>query len=237
MPEMQNFDSTARSAVFKFDWRSGKLIKKYSLSNSGPDGVFGDLILNSKGQPYISDSKNNNILTVNESTGKLDVSFSSPDFWNIQGLAFSADEKFLFISDYIKGIFKLNLTTKIPEAVTCSLDVSLKGIDGLYRYGNCLIAIQNGVTPFRVIAYVLNQEATSITQYAVLDNNHPAFNEPTLGIINGTQFYYIANSQWSGYDQTHHPKPLDQLQDIVILKVDLKEQLIGVLPIKKAKIH
>jgi hypothetical protein len=31
-------------------------------------------------------------------------------------------------------------------------------------------------------------------------------------------FYYIANSQWGGYDENHHIKPDNQLQDIVVLK-------------------
>lgn len=221
MPEMQNFDSTARSAVFKFDLNKGKLIQKYSLPATEPDGIFGDLILNSKGEPIISDSKNNNILKVNETSGKLEVMFSSMDFWNVQGMALSADEKFLFISDYIKGIFKLNLASKTMDALPCNLDVSLKGIDGLYRHGNSLIAIQNGVSPFRVTRYFLNQAGTSITKFEVLEKKHPAFNEPTLGVINGNNFFYIANSEWGGYDNAHKPKSSENLQDIVVLKLDL----------------
>lgn len=222
MPEMQNFDSTLRSAVFKFDLISRKLIQKYQASTSEPDGIFGDLILTSKGEPYISDSKNNKIFIVNESTGKLESIFSSDEFWNIQGLAFSADEKFLFISDYIKGIFKLNLSAKSLEMVRCPLDVSLKGIDGLYRYENSLIAIQNGVNPFRLIQLQLNKEGTTITSYQTLENNHPAFGEPTLGTLQQNTLYYIANSQWGGYDKEHKPKSADKLQDIVVLSLKLK---------------
>jgi DNA-binding beta-propeller fold protein YncE len=217
MPEMQNFDSTARSAVFKFDLETGTLLQKFPISKYEPDGVFGDLILNSKGQPFVSDGKNNKIFVVNES-GKLESVFSSEEFWNIQGIAFNSDEKFLYISDYIKGIFRLNMTTKILEQVNCSLDVSLKGIDGLYFVDNSLIAIQNGVNPFRVTRYYLNKEGNSITRFEVLENNHPAYGEPTLGVLNENNLYYIANSQWSGYDKDHKPKSAEQLQDIVILK-------------------
>jgi tetratricopeptide (TPR) repeat protein len=222
MPEMQNFDSTLRSSVFKFDLKSGKLIQKYQANASEPDGIFGDLTLNSKGEPFISDSKNNKIFIVNESTGKLESIFSSDEFWNIQGLAFSGDEKSLFISDYVKGIFKLNLSAKTLDLMKCSIDVSLKGIDGLYRYKNSLIAIQNGVNPFRLTQLQINKEGTTITSSQTLENNHQAFGEPTLGTLQENTLYYIANSQWGGYDKEHKLKPVENLQDIVVLSLKLK---------------
>ena len=221
MPEMQNFDSTARSAVFKFDLKTGELLQKFSISKYEPDGVFGDLILNSKGQPFISDGKNNKVFIVNESTGKLESIFSSEEFWNIQGMAFSPDEKFLFISDYIKGIFRLSLLSKTIEPVVCNLDVSIKGIDGLYYFNNSLIAIQNGVNPFRVTRLYLNKEGNAVTQFDFLEKSHPAFGEPTLGVISNNMLYYIANSQWGGYESNHTPKPISELNDIVVLQYRL----------------
>jgi hypothetical protein len=220
MPEMQNFDSTARSAVFKFDLSTGTLLQKFPISKYEPDGVFGDLILNSKGQPFISDGKNNKIFIVNEA-GKLESIFSSGEFWNIQGMAFNNDEKFLYISDYIKGVFRLNRSSKVLEQINCSLDVSLKGIDGLYYVDNSLIAIQHGVNPFRVTRYYLNKEGNTITRFEVLEKNHPAYGEPTLGVLSDNNFFYIANSQWGGYDKDHQPKLPELLNDIVILRSKL----------------
>jgi hypothetical protein len=221
MQEMENFDSLARSAVFKFDLKSGKLVQKYHLPKTEADGTFGDLILNGKGEPIISDSKNNKIIMINEA-GDLESIFSSEDFWNVQGLALSADEKSLFISDYIKGVFKLNLISKTLEQLNCTLPISLKGIDGLYFYENSLLAIQNGVNPFRVTKLQLNKEGTAVTNFKILENNHPAFGEPTLGTVQGNNLYYIANSQWGGYEKNHQPKPAEKLQDIVVLKLPLK---------------
>jgi hypothetical protein len=83
------------------------------------------------------------------------------------------------------------------------------------------VAIQNGVAPARVTRYLLNKEMTSITGMNYIDRAHPAFNEPTLGVLAGSSFYYIANSQWGGYMKGKQ-KPFDQLQDIVILKTTLK---------------
>lgn len=221
MQEMKNYDSMARSSVFKFELSSGKLLEKIQRPKMDKDGVFGDLILNKKGDVFVSDSQTNTIFIINEKTHQLEPYFTSPDFWNIQGLSFSDNEKFLFISDYVKGIFRLELKTKTLTEIKCNLDVTLKGIDGLVYDDHALIAIQNGTNPLRVTRYILNAEQNQITQFEIIDRKHPAFNEPTLGVVAGKTFYYIANSQWSGYDLHHDIKPDSLLQDIVILKSKL----------------
>ena len=222
MQEMKEYDSAARSAVFKFESSSGKLLEKIQRPKMEKDGVFGDLILNKKGDVFVSDSQTNTVFIINEKTRHLEPFFTSPDFWNIQGLSFSDNEKFLFISDYVKGIYRLELKTKILTEVKCNLDVSLKGIDGLIYDDHALIAIQNGTNPLRVSRYILNADQDQIIKFEIIDRKHPAFNEPTLGVVAGKMFYYIANSQWSGYDNEHHSKPDNLLQDIVILKVKLR---------------
>ena len=221
MQEMENYDTTARSVVFNFDL-SGTLIRKYDVPLIAKASVFGDLIINKNGQVFISDSQGNAISTVNEKTNRLEPFYSSPDFMNIQGLTFSSDEKYLFIADYMKGIYRLEIKTKELIEVLTAADVSLRGIDGIYFYNNTLIAIQNGVTPVRSTRYFLNKNLSQITKFEIIDRKHPNFNEPTLGVIDGKTFYYIANSQWGGYDDKHHIKPDDQLQDIVVLKATLK---------------
>jgi hypothetical protein len=73
----------------------------------------------------------------------------------------------------------------------------------------------------RVTRYTLNPGRDKLISYAIIDRKHPAFNEPTLGCVYRDTFYYVANSQWSGY-RDQKIKPVDELQDIVILKAKLK---------------
>lgn len=225
--EMKNYDSLARSAVFQFELSSGKLIHKYPMLLNKNNSVFGDLILSKTGKVFISDSKNNDIYTINEKTNQIEPYYSSPEFWNIQGMAFSPDEKFLFVSDYVKGVFRLTIKSRELIEIKNSAEnstgpVSLKGIDGIYFYNDALIAIQNGVTPMRSTQYFLNKGLNEIVGFEIIDRKHPLFGEPTLGVIDGKDFYYIANSQWGGYDNNHKIKPDDQLKDIVILRYSLK---------------
>lgn len=223
MPEMENFDTTSVSLVVKYDLKTGKLLAKYTPDASVKSSVFGDLILNKKGEAFISDTQTNTIYKVNEATQKLEPYFTSSEFWNIQGITFSEDEQFLFIADYIKGVFRLDTKTKVLIQLAKKTLVSLKAIDGLIWYQNSLIAIQNGVVPMRVTRYFLSPALDKIVRFEIIDRAHPAFNEPTNGCVYNNSLYYVANSQWGGYDNNHQLKSVDQLQDIVILRADLKK--------------
>lgn len=223
MEEMQHYNAILPSAVFKYDLRTGKLLAKYLPENPSLQLVLGDLTLNKKGEVFVSDSKSNLIFKVNEATGKLEQFYSSDEFWNIQGITFSDDDEYLFIADYVKGIFRLSMKDLKLSMLSKSFDLSLKAVDGLTYYNNTLVAIQNYIKPMRVTQYTLNDDQDKIIAYKIIDQSHPAFNEPTLGSVFNDTYYYVANSQWSGYDDKHNIKPKDQLQDIVILKVDLKK--------------
>ena len=220
-PEMIDYDSTLTSSVYQYDLRTKKLLNRYATNDEIKDSFFGDLILTRNGRVLISDSKNNIIFTVNTSTQELEPFFSSETFWNIQGISFSDDERFLFIADYIKGIYRLNMETKELVAISSDAVIALKGIDGLLYHKNSLIVIQNGIAPMRVVQLRLNHEHDRIISAYTLDHAHPSFNEPTNGCVVNNELYYIANSQWNGYDDKKKIKPDDQLQDIIVLKTSL----------------
>lgn len=216
-PQMENYDTTATSAVFKYELTTGRLLQKFTLKKS-TEAVFGDLVVSKNGEAFISDSHSNTIFKVNENTKLLEPYFTSDKIWSLQGITFSEDERYLFMADYIKGIFRLDIKTKELLLLENKSEASLKSIDGLLWYKNSLIAIQNATTPMRVCRYVLNVDRSSIVSSKTIDRAHPAFNEPTNGCIVDEDFYYIANSQWGGYTENNKIKPADQLQDIIILK-------------------
>lgn len=223
VPEGEGFDSTLASGVFRYDLKSKKLLQRFTPVKPADKGhIFGDLTLDPKGNAYVSDSKNNIIYVADTKSGKLVEFFTSGEFWNLQGIAFNDDASVLFIADYVKGLYCLKIKdrslTKLPD----NLDLSLKSVDGLTFYRNSLIAIQNSITPMRVTRYFLDKDQKSIVKADVIDSAHPSFNEPTIGTVSGGYFYYVANSLWSGYTKEGQLKPLDQLQDVVILKSKLK---------------
>lgn len=221
LPQMENFDTTAVSAVFKYNLSSGKLIQKFTMP-SKTKATFGDLLLNKNGEAFISDSQTNTVFKVNEKNGTLDSYFHSDEIWSLQGITFPEDERYLLLADYIKGIFRLDTKTKELILLENNSDASLKAIDGLLWYKGSLLAIQNATSPMKVSRYFLNATQTTLTKSEAIDQAHPAFNEPTNGCIVNNDFYYIANSQWGGYTRDNKLKPVEELQDIIILKASLK---------------
>ena len=148
--------------------------------------------------------------------------YHDPEIRSLQGLDFGKDRNFIFISDYTSGVYKLDLInkTKIPVVVNFK-NVTMKSIDGLYYYDGSLIATQNLLVPMRVTRYYLNEVETEFTRFEYIEKANPVLNEPTLGVIVDNTFYFVANSQWAGYDNNNDIFPLDKLKDIIILKASL----------------
>jgi hypothetical protein len=213
---------TIAPALFQFDIKTGRLVGSFSPIDTVHNQMFGDLVLDSKGTPYVSDSRNNIIYTYDADRRELLPYFSSKEFWSIQGLCFSDDDNVLYIADYIKGIFMLEVKTMKLSKVIVPYDLSLKGTDGILFYKNSLITIQNGVQPNRVVRHFLSKAGNSFIGYEYIDNAHPAFGEPTIGCISQNTLFYVANSQWSAYENGKIKDPAE-LHPIVILKYVLKE--------------
>jgi hypothetical protein len=116
----------------------------------------------------------------------------------------------------------LDVKTMKLSKVNVPYDLSLKGTDGMLFYKNSLITIQNGVQPNRVVRHFLNEAGNSFIRYEYIDNAHPAFGEPTIGSLSKNSLYYVANSQWSVYENGKIKNPAE-LHPIVILKYLLKE--------------
>ena len=56
----------------------------------------------------------------------------------------------------------------------------------------------------------------------ILEKNSPLLDEPTLGVVVGDDFYYIANPQWGSFDKDGKMFPPEKLQEPTVLKVRLR---------------
>ena len=222
-PQMANYreGDEGRSGIFKFDLRSRQLVRKYLLSNQPRPHWLGDLVLNSRGDVFATDSISAAIYSISHTKDELELFIEGEPFVSPQGLDLTADEKHLLMADYSKGIFLIDLQTRKLLNLTPAPDSTLLGIDGLYRYKDSLVAVQNGVNPHRVVRLFLNQKMDQVLRFEIVEANHPLFDEPTLGVIVKDTFYYIANSQWGAIDEKGQLTSSDKLREPVILKMKL----------------
>jgi sugar lactone lactonase YvrE len=223
-PQMSHYDANENgaSAILKFDLRTGKLVKKYLLPNDSGKHLLGDLALNSRGEVFASDSISPTIYFIRSGGKELEVFVESKSLVSPQGLAFSADEKNLFLADYSNGIFVIDMKTKKITNCPAPADGTLLGIDGLYSYRGGLIAVQNGVEPQRVVRLSLTPDLTRIKRVETIAANEPAFDEPTLGVLLKDSFYFVANSQWGAIDEKGQLSSEDKLKEPIILKLKLR---------------
>jgi hypothetical protein len=135
-------------------------------------------------------------------------------------LALSSDGKMLYASDY-RGLFAIDLARRRAAPLRVPADLALSGIDGLVRYENSLIAIQNGIAPHRVIRLDLARDGMSIAKARILEMNHPDFDEPTLGVVVDGALYLSADSQGQKYLDEQNPIRPEEARDAIILKLPL----------------
>lgn len=199
LPEMDNFkkELTGKSEVLKIDIKTKQVVNGFSVKNNH---LFGDLIVDKSGVVYVSDSEKPIVYKIENDVMTEFISFENEGF-NLQGLAFDNEQSKLYVADYLKGIVVIDMKSKAKIWMSFPDGTSEKGIDGLVFYKKSLIAIQNGVKPIRIIRFQLNQEQNQITDFKLLDNNRPEFDEPALATLVNNKVYFFANSPWKAYDK------------------------------------
>ena len=222
-PQMTNFNEAEKgfSGIFKYDLKTKRLIKKYLLPGQPKAHWLGDLLLNSRGDVFASDSVSPAIYVLDHRTDRLELFLESDAFVNPQGLAFDYRERHMFMADYLKGVFVIDMKTKVYSVLAPAPRTTMLGLDGLYSHGGKLIGVQNGVRPNRLVEITLNDRLTEVIKFTVIEANNPVFDEPTLGVLSGRKFFYIANSQWGAIDEKGKLAAEEKLKDPIVLKLRL----------------
>jgi hypothetical protein len=102
-------------------------------------------------------------------------------------------------------------------------DVVTGGIDGLYWHDGDLLGVQNGINPGRVVRIALADQGRRIRGLSVLQSHHhPAFAEPTTGVVVGDALHVIANSHVTAYQPDGTIQRPETLQPTAIIAVPLR---------------
>jgi hypothetical protein len=223
LPQTRNFQKSdeGASGVFKYDLKSGKLLKKYFLPAGADKHGLGDLVISKNGDIFATDSVSPTIYRVNSKSDEIEIFLTDKSFASLQGLTFAPDEKRLFVADYSLGVFSVEMATKKITWLTPASDVAVLGIDGLYFHKGKLIGVQNGTNPQRIARFSLSKDNLQITGSEALEANHADFAEPTLGVLVGDDFYFVAASGWETIDEKGELAEAAKLREPVVLRLKL----------------
>ena len=139
------------------DARTGERLAWHPLVADGAH-AFGDFVLLADGGVVATDSLGGGAYALDagghwRAIGAL-AALRSP-----QGIV-ELDDHSLVIADYARGLYRYSPAAGLSR-IADGAGVPY-GIDGLYRHGDALLAVQNGIAPHRLSRYTLDADATRI---------------------------------------------------------------------------
>ena len=210
-----------RSFLLRLDLENGTLKSRHELPPTGAQHLLGSLALAADGTIFVADSRNPVIFRLAPGTEQLQPYFGNANFSSLRGMALSGDDRLLYVSDYEQGIFVLatdgsNQAWKlaVPETLNES------GIDGLYWWDSHLVAIQNGISPQRVLRLQLGPDGLGVTAVAPVLAALERFDTPTYGVMDGSRLHLFSGSHWQHVDGRGQPIA-ESLPALSILSTDV----------------
>ncbi|HUR93210.1 MAG TPA: hypothetical protein VMY76_01410 [Gemmatimonadales bacterium] len=223
VPQMVGYDSAgaAPSGLVRFELSTGAITGRFLVPTDGKPHALGDLTVSRTGDVYATDSRGPVVYRLRAGTDSLERFVESPLLLSAQGLALDADERSLYVADYSRGLLRVDVATRQVRLVDVDDGILTLGIDGLYMADRDLVAIQNGVTPHRVVRLSLDARGDRVVRAEVLERARPDYAEPTLGVVVGRELFYIANSQWERFRDDGGVDAPERLQAPLVLRLPL----------------
>jgi hypothetical protein len=159
----------------------------------GGKHLFNDLVLDTDGEAYITDSDEGRIYRLSADGRQLTAVTPAGAFLYPNGIDIDAPRHLLFVAD-TRGVWTVELTTATVKALPQEKGVSTVDLDGLYVHGDYLIGVQGLPKLARIVAIRLSLDHQKIVSAEPLDSVDERLVVPTEGVVVGDDFYFIAQS-------------------------------------------
>jgi sugar lactone lactonase YvrE len=176
-------DEKGRSDLSVYDLRDGRLLRRIAVGASDARAILNDLALAKDGSAFVTDTERNVLLRLAPNAHAFEVWMEG--FRGPNGIAFSADERALYVADFF-GIQVIDVATKSRRLLRTK--TPLNAIDGLVEHRGSLLAIQNNLGRPRVLR--IDPATGAVT---LLESKNPLLHVPASGVVAGNDFYFMAN--------------------------------------------
>ncbi|WP_420479047.1 hypothetical protein [Brevundimonas sp. FT23028] len=183
-------------ALLQIDLADGRLLARYPAPGASP----GDVVVAPDGTVYLADSEGGAILALAPGADALAPLLAGGVLGSPQGMVVTPDGRALIVADYASSLWRIERDTGAATRLPAPPDAALIGIDGLATDGTRLIALQNGMTPQRVLRLALAGGWDRIERVETLAANLPEIEEPTTGLVENGELVFVSRSQWSDFD-------------------------------------
>jgi hypothetical protein len=222
IPQMKGYspDDSLTHALVRIRLPEAEIDRRWVLPPSPNGHTLGDVAIGPLGDVYVSDSRDPVLYRIEEGVDTLQA-IRHPLFRSLQGIAPAPGGQMVFVADYSHGIMRVDVLTGEVVRVGDGPGTTTLGCDGLAWDDGALVAVQNGVVPPRIVRFVLDSTWTGIVRTEILDRNAAIADEPTMGIVLGDDFVYVAHSQWGRYGDDGKLLPNARLRRPVLMSVGL----------------
>jgi len=212
---------SGRTAIVRLDLDSGAHVSTHRVMPGPNPHLLGSLVLAQDGTLFAADTASPLIFRLRPDEAQPQIYFGSQNLISLRGLALDPERQLLYVADYDLGIFVVS-ADGAGQAWKLGVPENLNegGIDGLYWWDNHLVAIQNGISPQRVLRMALSEDGRSVSGVAPVVAALESFNVPTYGAMRGSELVFLASSHWQLVDQMGRPRQRP-LPDVDILVTDI----------------
>lgn len=208
---------SGKSAVLAYDLDTGTLRRRY-LPPEGVRRQMGDIAVSADGDVFVSDGDEGVVYRIERGEEEMEA-FAQDELASPQGLVVTSDGRRVLVADYVRGIASLERESGELTWLPVPDSVAVSGIDGMVRVGHRLIAVQNGVTPKRVIELRLDDAERRIVGWRPLESATPLLTEPTHAVVVADEVFFIADSGWDRLDPEGRLKPGMTLEPAHVLRL------------------
>jgi DNA-binding beta-propeller fold protein YncE len=222
IPQMSGYvrADSAIAALVRVRITDGRIEHRWDLAAAPLGHILGDLAIGSSGDVFVTDSNDPVLYRLPAGSDSLQR-ITSPLFRSLQGMAPVPDENVVYVADYSLGLLRVDLATNEVTRLQEPPGTTTLGCDGIVLDRGAIIAVQNGVSPARVMRFTLDPTGRRIARAEVLDQNIEVADEPTIGTIAGRSFVYVANGQWGKYTEDGRRIPERRLTAPLLIGVPL----------------
>lgn len=208
------------AALVRVRITDGAIEQRWDLPAVPGGHTLGDLAVGPKGDVWVTDSNEPVLYRLRPGADTLER-ITSPLFRSLQGVTPAPDGRAVYVADYSHGLLRLDPATGVVTRLHDARNSTSLGVDGIAWDRGAIVGVQNGVAPARVVRFVLDKTGHRIVKADVIDRNWKIADEPTVGAVVGSDFVYVANSQWEKYGEDGARAPNTRLVAPILLAVPL----------------
>jgi hypothetical protein len=184
----------SHGALFEFDLQSLEPIGSYTLPANMPDHELGSLALTMDGTVYVIDRINPIVYRKTPESRTLEAFVSSPDLVQLTDIAVTPDNRRIFVSDAVMGVFIAYPEEQQSGMLMGDDKLNLAGISGIeYGFGR-LFVLQSGISPQRLLRLELDEGHSVVKTVSPMAIALEPFDVPGAATISRDSVYYFANT-------------------------------------------